>query len=119
MPISTTTLCVRYGFCVRTQTGTPIAPAAMLASEKASVESMRVEDVGVEDAERIRGERVGDPRHDPDTPAAIVGVDAADRVDAERQRVGQHDRERQCGEHDERRARRARADGRSRTVMVA
>ena len=63
---------------------------------------MRIEDVGVEDAERIRRERVRHPRHDPDAPAAIVGVDAADAIDLEGERVGQHDRERGCGEHDER-----------------
>ena len=51
--------------------------------------AVRIEDVGVIDAGRIRGQRVRHPRHHPDAPAAIVGVDAADAIDLERERVGE------------------------------
>ena len=63
---------------------------------------MRVEDVGVEDVERVGGQRMRHPRHNPDAPAAVIGVDPADVIDFERNRIGQNDSERCRSEDDER-----------------
>ena len=64
--------------------------------------AMRIEDVGLKDLERVCRQLVRDPRHHPDTPPPVVGVDAAELIEVERHRVGGDDGEGSGGEDDER-----------------
>ena len=61
---------------------------------------VRIEDVRVEQLPRIRGQRMRHPRHDPDAPAAVVGIEPAGVVEVEDVRIGEHAREDDGAEHD-------------------
>jgi hypothetical protein len=61
---------------------------------------MRVEDVGAKQLPRIRRQRMRDPRHDPDAPAAVVGIEPAGVVELENVGEREHAREDDGAEHD-------------------
>ena len=76
---SSAVLCVAYGFArrqVRRQTEHARDQVVLRVGERVLV---RMEDVGVEEARRIRGERVGHPGHAPDAPVPVSGVERPTR----------------------------------------
>ena len=64
---------------------------------------MRIEDVGAEQLQRIRGQRMRHPRHHPDAPAAVVGVEPSGVAEVDDVGIGEDAREDDRRGHDDRR----------------
>ena len=64
--------------------------------------SMGVEDVGVEDVQRIENQRAGDPGDVPDRELSVSVIDSADAPQSKRERIGHDDRQAAESEGDER-----------------
>jgi hypothetical protein len=54
---------------------------------------VRIEDVGVEEMDRIRDERSRDPVGHPDAPATVIKFETADLAESKCQRIGEKNRD--------------------------
>ena len=70
-------LCVAYGLLRQQPRRRGDRAADEVAFGKGQRVVVRIEDVGAEESKRIRRQRMRHPRHHPDAPAAVVGVEPA------------------------------------------